>query len=327
MSLHFFKKQKSGSPGVTNSISVLQPLMLPYQNIPIVRQTNKSLLIPAVRKALTGCEIISPICVVTAPNACDFVGHFDEKRVVYYCVDDFSKWPGLEHDLVLSMENDIIRKADLFFATSKTLKERLEAHCKTVTLLSHGIDLEMFLSPGITEHPCLASIPRPRIGYFGLFDERNDQQLLFKVAKSFPHVSFVVTGEVAVDTSSLQQIDNFYFTGKIPFVEIPCIAAGFDICMLPYIKSALTDAINPLKIKEYLASGKPVITTALRETSAFQDLLTTADGLQEWQRAIEENLWTGIHADIQAKRLEMLRKETWEKKSHTFFQLCSHGVF
>jgi glycosyltransferase involved in cell wall biosynthesis len=262
-----------------------------------------------------------PILVITAPNACDFIGAFDESRSVYYCVDDFSEWPGMNHDFVAPMERELIDRCDVLVATSTALIERMEARGRSAHLLTHGVDVAAFVSYRGDEHALLRHIPRPRIGYFGLFDERSDQELLIEIARSMPEVSFVVTGPVETGTSQLTAFDNVYFTGAVPYAELPSLAQGFDICMLPYRVNKLTNAIQPLKLKEYIATGKPVISTPIREARALSAFIDLAESTEEWISLISRHL-TGKVSCRSADADRFLDQESWSAKATEFLHHC-----
>lgn len=302
-------------------LEVLQPFMLPFVKCPGVNTVNRFFVLRAVRGALARAGIESPILVITAPNACDYIGSCGEAKSVYYCVDDFSEWPGLDKGLVRNMEDALVSRADRFIATSQLLYDRIAEHGKEVLLLSHGVDAEFFAEAANGEHALLDRIPKPRVGYFGLFDDRSDLQLLSEVARSLSDISFVITGTVQADVARLRSLGNVYFTGSVPYEELPSLSMGFDICMLPYKINRLTDAIQPLKIKEYLATGKPVISTRLKEAVTLEDYLDIAETAEEWVSCIGERLG-GLADEVKSRRAVFLSHESWQAKSRRFLDHC-----
>ncbi len=305
----------------TGNIKVCQPPMLPFLNLPFIRALNKISVKRHVEKKLAILNMEAPICVITAINACDYIGLFNERRVVYYCVDDFSEWPGFEKKLLTSMEEDLVGKADVLVATSDELYRRLSTTGKEIHLLTHGVEYELFKKKMDQEHPLLTNIPKPRIGYFGLFDKRSDQELLAAIAERMPDFSFVITGNVEVDTTRLKEKKNIYFTGSIPYRELPAMASGWDICILPYKINKLTDAIQPLKLKEYLSTGIPVVSTPIKESVKLDTYLSIAKTPQEWEEKIKENI-KGTSVNQKNKILSFLEKETWNNKAEVFFTIC-----
>lgn len=317
----FSRKNTQANKALVDNLHVIQPFMLPFINWKFIRLLNSYWVVNKVRKRLAELQMHSSIMVITAPNACDYIGKCAESRVVYYCVDDFSEWPGLEKNLVLAMEEQLLEKADVFIATSQALCEKMTNSKKDVTLLTHGVDVKFFTELPISEHRLLADIPQPRVGYFGLFDERSDQQLLQQVAQGLPNVSFVITGSVITDISILEKLPNVYFTGSVDYSELPAIAKGFNVCMLPYQLNDLTHAIQPLKIKEYLATGRPVIATPMREVLNLDAHVAIASSAEEWAAVIQQQIGKDVNAAA-ASRAAFIAGESWQVKAKQFMTLC-----
>lgn len=314
----FSKNRKTLHAG---NIHVLQPPMLPFLSIPGIRSINQFSVNHFVRKQLNRLNMKAPVLVITAPNACDHIERFRKNKVVYYCVDDYTEWPGFQKDLVKSMEEELIRKSDILIATSQKIYDKLSKAGKKIHLLTHGVDYDFFTNAPASEHPLLKYIPKPRVGYFGLFDERSDQNLILELARRMPDISFVITGNLETDTSRLLKEKNIYFTGSIPYSELPAMSKGWDLCILPYKVNKLTDAIQPLKIKEYLASGKPVISVPIKEACRLKDYVIISETVESWERDIRICI-RGLSFDAFEKRKAFLQGESWAKKAEEFFNIC-----
>jgi glycosyltransferase involved in cell wall biosynthesis len=305
----------------SSDVHVVQPPMLPFARFAIVRHFNTIMVRSHVREKLRSLGKNSvDVAVVTAPNACDYVGGFHEKKIVYYCVDDFTEWPGLDQPLVQSMEGELIRKADTFIVTSQDLKAKFSLHGINARLMTHGVDLDFFCANVNGEHPSLQGILRPRVGYFGLIDERCDQQLILTLAQRMVNISFVITGDIVTDVSLLKGQKNIYFTGKVPYGELPHITQGLDVLILPYKVNKLTNAIQPLKLKEYLATGKPVISCAIREACNLSKFVSIVITPQEWEMAIRSGL-EETFCKNKIDREMFLKNESWGCKAEFFFRL------
>jgi glycosyltransferase involved in cell wall biosynthesis len=306
-------------------LSVVQPFMLPYAHIGLIRRFNKWSVVWTVRRKLKQMGLQQPVLVTTVPNACDYVGCFNEQKAVYYCVDDFAHWPGHDKDYITSLEDELCRKADIFVATSQKLYERLQKTGKPTHLLTHGVEVEHFSYLPAEEHPCLKDIPEPRVGYFGLIDERMDQNLLYEVARELPDVSFVLTGRVETDCSRLQEQKNVYFTGPVTYQELPAVLSGWDVCMLPYKVNELSMSINPLKLKEYLAAGKPVVSTPLPTVQSLGGYIRTAEGATQWVVALQALLDETAPADGDEsegrKKEAFIQQEDWQMKAGDFLRM------
>lgn len=306
------------------SLSVCQPPMLPFAISSLSPRVNRTSVIHAVRKRLAELNMKRPLFVTTVPNASDYVGACDERRVVYYCVDDFSEWPNYQKTLISRMEEKLIDKSDVFIATSRKLFDKLSIHGKPSYLLTHGVDLDHFGRNPVKEHPVLQNIPMPRVGYFGLFDGRTDQELLANVAERMPTVSFVITGPLDTDVAGLKPLSNVYFTGALPYSELASVVGGWEACILPYVQSEQTRAINPLKLKEYLATGKPVISTPIPEACRVGDLVHIAETAEEWIEMIRTSL-LGTGSKDHAQRNAFLANESWDKKAGQFLEMALSG--
>lgn len=304
------------------NVNVHQPLMIPFNDIGFVRRFNER----SVRKTLRAIERDLhgelPCVVTTVPNACDYVDAIPSNKVVYYCVDDFSEWPGLDKDLVLEMEAQLIEKSQSFLATSPQLFNRLSLSGKPTAMLSHGVDIDLFAMVADREHAVLADIPTPRVGYFGLFDARSDQELIAEVARRLPYVSFVVAGRVETTVDALSRLANVHFVGLLSYTDLPQLVKGLDVLFLPYIVNALSDALSPLKFKEYLATGNPVLSTPIAAAAEFDDCIAIASSAEDWQRELEAMLTTP-QAGRKEDMLQRLAGESWAEKSTQFLRHCA----
>ncbi|WP_456432622.1 glycosyltransferase family 1 protein [Thermosulfuriphilus sp.] len=316
----FWTTSASTAPrySLPDKLTVLQPIMVPYNKGPF-RSFNKRSVVKAVKAELDRRGLQNPILVTTVPNACDYLGAFGEKKIVYYCVDDFANWPGHETAFILEMEQRLIEKADLFIATSKELFNRLAGLGKPIYLLPHGVDLEAFLKAPDEEHEALVQIPRPRLGYVGLIDARLDWDLLSYLLERLPEVSFVFVGRCEQDLSRFRRYSNFYHLSPVPYKEVPQVLKSMDILLLPYLVNSFTETINPLKLKEYLASGRKVIGSPLREIKQYASFLKVAYGPEEWLSGLRL-LLAGKEEPVDCSSL--LLKEAWAYKAQEFLEIC-----
>jgi glycosyltransferase involved in cell wall biosynthesis len=305
----------------TRNISVCQPAMLPFAQIGWVRWVNRQSVLRSVNRLQRSIGMQNPVLVTTVPNACDYVGFLGEKKVVYYCVDDFSEWPGVKKQLVRSMDEKLIAKSDILVATSLNLFKKLKKTGKPTYMLPHGVDITFFSQLSTFEHDCLSEIPTPRVGYIGLFDERSDQTLIAKVVERMPDCSFVFTGPVATDISKLSCYKNVFFTGKVPYSALPSVIKGLEALFIPYVKSKLTNSISPLKLKEYLASGKPVVSTCIPGVTQFKEWIDLPATIDDWVSCLRINI-NGARK-VRGKSLELLlANDSWESKAKIFIELC-----
>ena len=304
-------------------VRVVQPPMLPFGSSSLSRQFNAWSATRAMRRSFDGGS--PPIVLTTVPNVCDYVKALPGAKVVYYCVDDFSEWPGLDKSLILQMENSLIEKADILVATSDRLYERLSESGKPTHMLPHGVDLDHFSADEPVEHSCFTNIPAPRAGFFGLFDDRSDQDLIRAVAVAMPDISFVIAGPVETTTDRLKGLPNVYFTGSIAYERLPSFIKGLQVLFIPYKIDTLSESLSPLKLKEYLATGKPVVTTSISAAKQFDDLLNLADTPGQWADDIRRLLdcdWEKRRKVVSAR----FAQESWDHKADLLLEMCQPGA-
>ena len=304
-----------------SNLSACQPLMLPFSDVALIRKWNARSVARSLRVNLAARGIERPVVVATVPNACDALAELDESPVVYYCVDDLAQWPGLERSLIQEMEAQLVARADLLIATSQKLLERLSASGKPTYLLPHGVDVELFSAIAAAEHECLAGIPPPRAGCFGLFDERNDQDLIEDVARRLPQVAFVFTGRVEASCSRLTRLSNVHFTGPVAYRDLPAVIKGLDLLFLAYGRNELTESISPLKLREYLVTGKPVVSTPLPETKPFAEWISLAATAEQWEAAIR----LALEGRGQRRQAWVPSGESWADRAEMMLRICAQA--
>ncbi len=320
----FFGKQTDSRSHKQWSVKVLSPPMLPFGRYRWVRWLNRKSVARSLRRATSGNDGGKQIVVSTVPNACDYVDVIPQSQIVYYCVDDFSEWPGLDKALILGMEDLLVQKSTLILATSQNLRDRLARSGKPTEMLSHGVDVELFSQNFAKDHMLLGSINRPRVGFFGLFDERFDQPLLAEVASRLPEVSFVIAGQVVCDTRVLDGKANARFVGPVVYEELPALIRGLDVLIIPYNVNELSNSLSPLKLKEYLATGKPIISTPIAAAEDFLDCIAVCDGADQWVEAIGSKL-SGEGPAAARRRLERVAGDSWESKAIRLVQASFLG--
>jgi glycosyltransferase involved in cell wall biosynthesis len=291
---------------------VYNPVMFPFSNLLPIRKLNKILLENGLKRMFKKMEIRRLFVVTTVPNAADILDYFKEAKVVYYCVDDFTQWPGLLHSLILDMEQELLKRTDILIAVSEKLLEFKSPFCKKSYLLTHGVDTEHFRQDKTA--PQISALSKPVIGFYGLIDERMDLDLLLYLSEERPSWTIVIVGKKAVDLSKLEVRKNIIFTGEVSYMALPSYVNGFNICMLPYKVSGCTISIAPLKLKEYLASGKPVVSVCIPGVSEYKDCIYISKNYEDFVRGIEEYLKNDSQDKV-LRRKKLIAEESWENKA------------
>ncbi len=235
-----------------------------------------------------------PVNWVFNPAAGVIAGALNEDLLIYYCVDEYTAFTGVATQSILDLEAQILRRADLVVVSADRLyKSKSHANPRTV-IVRHGVDYDHFrkaLDPE-TEVPAeIRNLPRPIIGYFGLMAEDwIDIDLMEHVARHFSGGSMVLLGKVTTDVSRLSALPNVHLLGRKEFSTLPAYSKGFDVAILPFPISEVTLNANPLKVREYLAAGLPVVSTKIPEVEVLGNLCRIAENKEDFVREIEAAL-------------------------------------
>jgi len=295
------------------NLFVLSPLSIPIYGSRLVNLANGWLLSARVRAAMRTLRMRDPIAWSYLPAAAPAFDRLGAALHVYHCVDEFSAFRG-SGTAIAALERELLLKSDVVIAASAPLaqaKRRLHPH---VHLVRHGVDHAHFaksLLPELATSPLVRDLPRPVMGFMGLVAEWVDLQLLAALADRFPGGTLVVAGREDVDTSALRARRNVVFLGRRPYAELPSLLKGFDVALLPFRDDELTRASNPLKVREYLAAGLPVISTPVPEVRRL-GLCHIASGAAEFAAAVDAVMAT--RPGPFAERSDAVRGESWEAR-------------
>jgi len=194
------------------------------------------------------------------------VDAFNERGVVYDCMDELSQFRFAPPELV-QCERFLLDRADVVFTGGQHLFESKSRHHANVHFFGCGVDADHFaraLCDDTRVAPELRELPRPVLGYVGVIDERVDYRLVARLAEHFAHGSVVLVGPTAkVDPSELPKRENLHWLGQRPYAKLPEYLKGFDVCLMPFALNDATQYINPTKTLEYMAAGRPIVSTAV----------------------------------------------------------------
>ena len=268
-----------GCRPVANNIFRFCPLVLPFHGNRAARWINRRLLAGGLRRACRKLGFRDMISLTFVPNSVDVVGSLGERVVVYYCVDEYSQFTGANRTAALDMERRLMEKADLVVVSASRLYETKHTVNPNTVLITHGVDVDHFRKACLAETPIpedAVTLPGPVIGFYGLLEDWVDLDVIRYMATARPGWSFLMIGEVKTDISALRKLSNVHFPGRRPYASLPGYCRKFDIAVLPFIVNELTLAANPLKVREYLAAGLPVVATPLPEVVKLGDLVRMA---------------------------------------------------
>jgi glycosyltransferase involved in cell wall biosynthesis len=301
----------------TPNLRVINPKMWPWFRSSLDRGLNRGLLVRQLAPLIDAMPA-PPIAVTTLPIVADLIGHLSVERWIYYCVDDFGQWPGLDQAPLRRLETLLVAKADTLITASEALRERLAAMGRTSQMLSHGVDSELWSGPGDDEPlPEVDGLSRPLVVFWGLIDRRLDVAFLKRLSDDLKSGTIVLVGPEADPDPALSGISRLVRLPPMPFERLPRLAREAGVLVMPYADAPVTRAFQPLKLKEYLATGKPVVVRDLPATRPWADCLDLADHPEEFSRAVRLRLATGLPGGQDAAR-SRLAMESWSDKARAF---------
>lgn len=309
----------------SSRLIAIQPLMIPFPGNRLAEAFNRRSVLRAVRAHTFKHDLSAPVIVSTVPNACDVVSHLGASAVIYYCVDDFSKWPGLAADVVSRMEGRLVERSDSIIVASPVLEEHLADCRKPIYQLGHGVDLEHFKKAANFSKQSPQRTSRNIAAFFGLLDERFDEALVSRLADRLPSWDFILIGPSVVELSDLRAKRNVSFIGPVDYADLPNQIRDANALILPYVLSTATRTITPLKLNEYLATGIPVICSRIPFVSDADGLIQTPAGIEGWSSALEQALGEHTEQRMQAV-LKRLKGATWEDKASTLLECCTETL-
>jgi hypothetical protein len=250
------------------------------------------------------------------PTSADYVGHLGEQMSVYYVTDNWKAFSSVDGAQIGDMVDRLSRKADVVFATSHSLVDSLRPHNPETHLATHGVEFEKFraaLDPKTKLPADIASLPGTVIGYYGLVEDWMDQDLIAYLAERHPEWSIALVGAIRTDVSKLEKLPNVHLLGRKPHAELPAYCKGFAVGLIPHKVNDLTRNMNPIKLREYVCAGLPVVSVALPEVAFYPDQCTVAPDYVAFEQGILNALATDS-PEARRRRSDAMREETWERK-------------
>lgn len=239
----------------------------------------------------TDAQIEAPVLWYYTPMAMPFSRHLNASAVVYDCMDELSAFKGA-HAQLQTREAHLFQLADLVFTGGRSLYEVKRHQHPSVHAFPSSIDAAHFAQArnGIEDPADQANIPHPRLGFYGVIDERMDLDLIDGIAQARPDWHLVMIGPIVkIDPAVVPQHPNIHYLGGKSYQELPSYLAGWDVALLPFARNESTRFISPTKTPEYLAAGKPVVSTSIRDVVrpyGDERLVYIADTVAEFVTAI-----------------------------------------
>ena len=302
-------------------ITVVSPAALPFYGSRAARAVNRALLAAQVGGLARARGLSRPVLWVAIPTAAEMIGRLDESLVVYHVSDKYDE-NSMDHATdpaaIRRLHEHAIDRADLIFYSGRKLLEEAARGRERSHLLEQAVDFEHWKRVGdgsleVAEE--VARIPRPRLGYFGAVEPwLIDQELIKRAAVERPEWQWVFIGNKSRGVE-VEQLPNTHFLPPVRYDELPRYAAGFDVCVLPWeTERAFTSYGSAIKVREYLATGKPVVISPLPEYEPMRDVLRIARSREEFFRLVEDAL-AEDDPEAPLKRQRAVEGGTWDARA------------
>ncbi|MFC1576941.1 glycosyltransferase [Candidatus Omnitrophota bacterium] len=303
------------------------------KHIPLAAAANRRILRAQVMRTLKTLSFDEKRLAVIIYNHFqkDHVGLLDEQLLIYDCYDEYASFVGRQYpenmrDRIRDDEKDILGKADVVVTVSQLLADEKSKYNMNVHCIPNAVDMKFFRKV-YGERPAMPSemerFRRPIIGLSGDLTSRIDYGMVGSVASRHPEWSFVFVGTIHGKESFLRYDDflgvkklpNVFFLGRRPYEEFPNYIRAFDVCIIPFAETLFNRSSSPLRLYDYLASGRPVVSTDIPEARKFSDLVSIAHTADEFAAKIDSILKNGRSNDIAERQMGIADENTWEERA------------
>jgi glycosyltransferase involved in cell wall biosynthesis len=316
--LHSYARLARSTP---EGVTVVSPAVIPFFGTRVVRAVNRKLLAMQIGRLAKRGGLSRPILWIAIPTAADMIGELDEQLVIYQVSDKYDA-NLMDHatDLatIKKLHERAIDNADLVLYSGQKLLAEAERGRERSFLLEQAVDFDHWSQVGsgnLEIAEAVARIPRPRLGYFGAIEPwLVDQELITRACRERPEWQWIFIGNKSRGVE-IEALPNTHFLPPVPYQELPRYAAGFDVCVLPWDTAhSFTSYGSAIKVREYLATGKPVVISPLPEYESMGQVLRIARSHDDWFRLVEEALNEKDPAAVQARQA-VVASGTWDARA------------
>jgi len=302
-------------------VTVVSPAVIPFFGSGAARAVNRKLLATQIGRLARRGGLTRPILWIAIPTAADMIGQFDERLVIYQVSDKYDA-NMMDHatdsTTITKLHDRAIDNADLVFYSGQKLLAEAEQGRERSFLLEQAVDFEHWSQVGagnLDVADAVARIPRPRLGYFGAIEPwLIDQNLIKRAARERPAWQWIFIGNKSRGVE-IEALPNTHFLAAVPYQELPRYAAGFDVCVLPWDTAhSFTSYGSAIKVREYLATGLPVVISPLPEYESMGNVLRIARSHNDWFRLVEEALNEKDPARVLARQAAV-SSGTWDARA------------
>lgn len=305
---------------------VLSPLSVPAFAHPWQRKWNARLVRLQVRAAGRLLRLGTPDVIVTLPTAWEVARELRARSFVINRSDRYSSLPEADTELIAGMERDMLARCDAaVYVSDELLREEqplVDAGHGYSVCLGHGVDLDHFSRDPESPDPAdLAAIPHPRVGFFGGLDDYVvDLSLIKRLALELSPVSVVLVGDATCPMEELTALANVHWLGMKSYDEIPAYGSGFDVAIMPWLQNDWIRFCNPIKTKEYLSLGLPVVSTYYPAAESHCDVMAISRSDDEFVRLVKEAIEGNSVGDADTRRRSVLG-DSWAARADSLREI------
>ena len=302
-------------------VTVVSPAVLPFFGSRAARAVNRKLLAIQIGRLARHGGLARPILWIAIPTAADMIGKLDEQLVIYQVSDKYDA-NLMDHatdlETIRKLHERAIARADLVLYSGQKLLAEAEHGRERSFLLEQAVDFDHWSQVGAGKleiAEAVARIPRPRLGYFGAIEPwLVDQELIKRALRERPDWQWVFIGNKSRGVE-IEALPNTHFLPPVAYRELPRYAAGFDVCVLPWDTAhSFTSYGSAIKVREYLATGLPVVISPLPEYESMSKVLRIARNHDDWFRMLAEALNDKDAAGARARQAAVA-SGTWDARA------------
>jgi hypothetical protein len=275
-----------GTRTVEERLHVLRPVPIPPAG-QLGRRAQLAILRHQIERARRRLGLAGPtIAWFSLPNAAPLLGRLGERSSILYYQDRYEAFSHVDSEHLRACLAQLATGCDATIASAGELADDLSALGAHPAVVPHGVDLESFTLDGTSPPQDLSGLERPLIGHVGLIDDYISFPHLLSVADALERGTLVLVGGANVDTGPLEAHPRVALLGPRPYAEIPAYLHACACCLVPFTINRLTVGVNPIKLREYLAAGRPTVATPMPEILGYGDVVSIADSPEAYAQAV-----------------------------------------
>ena len=328
--VRIFQNNNNHRNETPHNIYFCNPRMVPLVYNRTVMQFNKLIMQAQFSRLLSRLAFDNYVLWVGTPTAASFLDIFDPELLVYNPVDRYSKFSFVDSAKIANYERDIASRADAVICTAEAIRRDLEPYNSRCFTVTHGVDVNHFQSAlqkdSVPED--IKNISGPIIGFIGGIADWVDIDLLIDVSKRYPDANLVLIGKTNPDVRGLSQLEsrpNVHFLGYKEYRVLPDYLKQFTVCLIPYVINERLVAVDPIKLREYLAQGKPVVSVDLPEVRKLQDVVYIGENSKDFVGKIGKAM-AEDNPSLNEERIRVARQSDWGAKIEEISDIVNDAI-